>query len=152
MDVVYANEGIYMHIPEGLKTAENEGKVYKLNKALYGLKQAPRQWYAKIHNYLTNDLKFTSSINDPCLYVRKTSNDIIIIGLYVDHLILVGNCKPVIDIIKAEFNQRFEMKDMGPVAVMLGIEIKRERANRKLYISQKECMEHILTRFGMEQS
>jgi len=158
MDVVTAflngdlHEDIYMHIPQGLQTAESEGKVCKLNKALYGLKQAPRQWYAKIHDYLTNELNFTSSINDPCLYIRKISNMILIIALYVDDLLLIGNSKSTIDKLKGEFKKRFEMKDLGPVAVMLGIEIKRDRPNRKLYISQKEYTENVLSRFGMEQS
>lgn len=157
MDVVTAflngdlDEDIYMHIPEGLKTSENESKVCKLNKALYGLKQAPRQWYAKIHDYLTNDLKFTSSINDPCLYIRKSSNEILIIALYVDDLLLIGNSTFMIDKLKGEFKKRFEMKDLGAVAVMLGIEIKRDRSNRKLYISQREYTDHVLNRFGMSQ-
>jgi len=158
MDVVTAflngdlDEDIYMHIPEGLKTAENEDRVCKLNKALYGLKQAPRQWYAKIHDYLTNDLNFVSSINDPCLYIRKTSTKVLIIALYVDDLLLVGNSKSDIMELKGEFKQRFEMKDLGPVAVMLGVEVTRDRTNRKLYISQKEYTEQVLSRFGMEQS
>ena len=141
-----------MHIPEGLKTSENEGKVCKLNKALYGLKQAPRQWYAKIHQYLTNDLGFTSSINDPCLYVRKTSSEILIIALYVDDLLMIGNSSTQITKIKGEFKKRFEMKDLGQVAIMLGVEVRRDRPKRKLYISQQEYTEHVLSRFGMEQS
>ena len=120
------DEDIYMHIPEGLKTPENESKVCKLNKALYGLKQAPRQWYAKIHEYLTNDLKFVSSINDPCLYILKSSNEILIIAIYVDDLLLIINSKSMIDKLKGEFKKRFEMKDLGAVTVMLGIEIKRD--------------------------
>ncbi len=158
MDVVTAflngdlDENIYMHIPEGLQTADNEGKVCKLNKALYGLKQAPRQWYAKIHDYLTNDLKFASSTNDPCLYIRKSSDEILIIALYVDDLLLIGNSKFMIDKLKGEFKNRFEMKDLGAVAVMLGIEVNRNRSTQKVYISQKEYTEHVLNRFGMKQS
>lgn len=60
-------EDIYMHISKSLETAQNQRKVCKLNKALYGIKQVPRQWYAKIYDYLTNDLNFNSTINDPCL-------------------------------------------------------------------------------------
>ena len=47
MDVVTAflngelQEEIYVEIPQGLKTTENENYVRKLKKAVYGLKQAP---------------------------------------------------------------------------------------------------------------
>lgn len=158
MDVVTAflngdlDEDIYMQIPEGLRTKENDGKVCKLNKALYGLKQAPRQWYAKIHDYLVNDLDFTSSTNDPCLYIKKSSSEILFIALYVDDLLLVGTSKSKIDFVKGEFKKRFEMKDLGPVKVMLGIQISRDRPNRKLFISKQEYIEQILSRFGMETS
>lgn len=158
MDVVTAflngdlDEDIYMKIPEGLKDEANEGKVCKLNKALYGLKQAPRQWYAKIHEYLVNDLKFESSMNDPCLYIRKAAEVILIIALYVDDLLIIGNSKVDINRIKEEFKKRFEMKDLGPAEVMLGIEISRDRQNRKLHISQREYIENILHRFRMGES
>lgn len=117
MDVVTAflngdlDEDIYMQVPEGLKTPANTGKVCKLNKALYGLKQAPRQWYAKIHVYLVEQLNFKSSPNDPCLYIRKTPSDIIIIALYVDDLLIIGNSKFKILQLKGEFKRRFEMKE-----------------------------------------
>lgn len=158
MDVVTAflngdlEENIYMQIPEGLVTEEVSHKVCKLNKALYGLKQAPRQWYAKIHNYLVHELKFKSSVNDPCLYIKKTSIFIILIALYVDDLLLIGNSKEQISKLKREFRMKFEMKDLGPVELMLGIQIKRDRSNRKLFITQKNYIEHILRRFGMQDS
>lgn len=158
MDVVTAflngdlEEDIYMNVPEGMKTTANVNQVCKLKKALYGLKQAPRQWYSKIHDYLVINLKFTSSKNDPCLYIRKTTSDIIIIALYVDDLLILGNSKAYILKIKEELKRRFEMKDMGAAKLMLGIEITRDRSNRKIHISQKEYSQQILERFGMEES
>ena len=97
MDVVTAflngdlDQEIYMMIPEGLRTPENEDMVCKLQKSLYGLKQSPRQWYAKIDDFLVGTLKFVASMNDPCLYVRKSESTILIIALYVDDLLIVGN-------------------------------------------------------------
>lgn len=157
MDVITAflngdlKDEIYMEIPEGLRTSKNSGMVCKLRKSLYGLKQSPRQWYAKIHQYLTKDLRLCCSINDPCLYVRKTSSGILIVCLYVDDLLIVGNSKPEIAAIKGELSKRFEMKDLGPAKVMLGIEITRDRLNRKLIITQHEYTHEILRRFRMEE-
>lgn len=44
------------------------------------------------------------------------------------------------------------MKDLGKADVMFGIKIKRDRANRKLFISQPEYTEAVLERFGMKNS
>ncbi len=44
------------------------------------------------------------------------------------------------------------MKDLGPAKVMLGIEITRDRKNRKLFISQREYTPTILARLSMENS
>lgn len=144
------DQEIYMLIPEGLRISQNDGMVCKLRKSLYGLKQAPRQWYAKIHTFLVNDLKFSSSLNDPCLYVQKSESSILIIALYVDDLLIVGNCKSDIDKIKGELSKRFEMKDLGPASVMLDVEIMRDLSNRKLWITQREYTSEVLSRFEMQ--
>lgn len=156
MDVVTAflngdlEEDIFMEVPQGLKSKANEGKVCKLLKSLYGLKQAPRQWYAKIHEYFVNCLGFSTSLNDPCLYIRHSSSYMILVALYVDDLLIVGNSKQHISNLKGELSKRFEMKDLGPAQTMLGVEIRRNRSERKLSISQIEYTEQVLKRFGME--
>ena len=158
MDVVTAflngdlEEDIYMEVPEGFRNSGNLNKVCKLLKALYGLKQAPRQWYAKIHKFLVDVLGFSSSLHDPCLYVRHRSESILIVALYVDDLLIAGSDKSEIAKLKGELSKRFEMKDLGPANVMLGIEIKRHRVDRKLFFSQSACAKEVLTRFGMERS
>ena len=158
MDVVTAflngdlDEDVFMAVPEGLSSDLTKSKVCKLRKSLYGLKQSPRQWYAKIHHFLVEELNFQSSSNDPCLYVRHKASNILIIALYVDDLLISGNSKSEIAIIKKELSSRFEMKNLGPANVMLGIEIRRDRSNRKLFISQTEYTKEIHDRFGMSDS
>ena len=44
------------------------------------------------------------------------------------------------------------MKDLEPAKVMLGIEISRDRKNRKLIISQQQYIDEILKRFNMSES
>ena len=52
--------------------------------------------------------------------------------------------------LKGELGKRFEMKDLGPASVILGIEIKRDRQARKLWISQREYTQEVLSRFHMK--
>ncbi len=44
------------------------------------------------------------------------------------------------------------MKDLGDARTMLGIEISRDRANKKLFIGQSEYSQSILERFAMQNS
>ena len=145
-------EEIYMEIPQGLKTPENENYVCKLRKALYGLKQAPRQWYAKINKYLVETLGFKSSANDPCLYVRHKPANLTIIALYVDDLLIAGNDIKSISTVKRQLSKIFEMKDLGKLDVMLGIHVERCRRKKLLFISQPDYAQTILHRFDMQDS
>ncbi len=157
MDVVTAflngdlEEDIYMAVPEGLKTDATSNKVCKLLKSLYGLKQSPRQWYFKMHEFLTK-VGYTSSPNDPCLYIRHLSSGILLIALYVDDLLIAGSSSTEVQSIKHKLSHRFEMKDMGEVKVILGIEISRDRSTRRLFINQSEYTQNVLEKFGMINS
>lgn len=71
---------------------------------------------------------------------------------HVDDLLIVGNSKEEIITVKGELSKRFEMKDFGPASVMLGIQITRDRPNRKIRITQSECTSEALKRFRMEDT
>ena len=115
-------EDMFMAVPEGLQTINSENKVCKLLRSIYGLKQSPRQWYSKMHEFLFS-LKFVSSQNDPCLYIRHFSSGILIIALYVGDLLIAGSPKEEITSLKSKLSRRFEMKDMRAARVMVGIKI-----------------------------
>ena len=81
---------MYIEQPEGFEIFSNESHVYRLKRALYGLKQAPRAWYTWIDNYFTR-LGITKSEADANLYQIVVEGKILIIVLYVDDLILMGD-------------------------------------------------------------
>ena len=81
-----------------------------------------------------------------------SNTTVIVIALYVDDLLIAGNCKYSIETIKKEQSRKFEMKDLGAARVMLGIEIERDRTNRKLFVCQSEYTKKVLDRFGMSDS
>lgn len=158
MDVVTAflhwdvDKHIYMSVPQGFRNTQQPNVVCKLRKALYGLKQAPRLWHAKINTFLLDRLKFMSSPNDPCLYVKHSTWSIIFIALYVDDLLIAGNDMSSIRWINGEMCKLFEMKDLGESKLCLGLEISRDRSNRTLHLSQTSYIRTILERFNMENA
>ncbi|KAG8473176.1 hypothetical protein CXB51_035117 [Gossypium anomalum] len=116
-------DDIYMQQPEGFTVSKKEDYVCLLKKSLYGLKQSPRQWYKRFDSFMTShDFK-------------RTAKD-------------KGEIKKV----KAQLSEEFEMKDLGPVKKILGMEILRYRKASKLYLSQKGYIEKVLCRFNMQRA
>ena len=93
----------------------------RLKRALYGLKQAPRAWYTQIDSYLTG-LGFTKNEADANLYQIMVDGKLLIIVLYVDDLISIGD-ENLITSCKEDLAREFEMKDMGLLHYFLCFEI-----------------------------
>jgi hypothetical protein len=68
---------------------DKEQMVLKLSKALYGLKQAPRAWNIKLDISLKN-LGFRKCQTEPAVYIRGTGQSALMVGVYVDDLIVTG--------------------------------------------------------------
>lgn len=81
---------VYMQLPPGHPQASTEGVVCKLHKAIYGLKQSPRAWYSKLSSVLEK-VGFTSSNADSSLFVRIGSAGILVVLIYVDDQIIIGD-------------------------------------------------------------
>ncbi|KAJ1270345.1 hypothetical protein BS78_06G047000 [Paspalum vaginatum] len=69
--------------------AGKEQKVLHLIKALYGLRQAPRAWYAKLDASLAS-LGFQRSTSEHAVYTCGKGAHRLIVGVYVDDLVITG--------------------------------------------------------------
>jgi hypothetical protein len=147
MDVVTAYlagdlEEIFMAPLEGLQHCE--GKACKLRKGLYGLKQSARVWNQKI----TSKLKGSGLVaidSDHSLWVDRDRG--LILALYVDDIVLIARDVQAIQWIKGILNKNFNMKDLGPIATVLGIRVRRNRAQRMLWIDQAHYVNDVLKEF-----
>ncbi|KAE8723057.1 hypothetical protein F3Y22_tig00013285pilonHSYRG00271 [Hibiscus syriacus] len=63
-----------------------------------------------------------------------------------------GPNKDHIEELKAQMAREFEMKDLGSAKKILGMQIHRDRSNRKIWLSQKNYLKKILSRFNMQDS
>ncbi|PHH49299.1 Retrovirus-related Pol polyprotein from transposon TNT 1-94 [Ceratocystis fimbriata CBS 114723] len=137
-------EDIYLRVPEGL-TEVPQGCVLKLRKSLYGLKQAAHDWYETISKYLVS-LGFTCLDCDPCLF-RHHERGIYIL-LYVDDMPCAARDRSQIEWFKTKMKERFGIKDLGPVEVILGVKVTRDRTNRRLWLSQEHYVNEIVQDIG----
>eukprot|EP00253_Pinus_taeda_P015630 PITA_15630 len=83
---------------------------------------------------------------------KKNCDRVIYLVLYVNDILLVGNDKEIIQDLKTQLSSKFEMKDLGAANYILGMEIKRYRAKRKLWLNYRKYVETILQRFNMQDS
>ena len=131
--------------------ADKTEKVYKLEKALYGLRESPRAWYECFDNYMEN-LKFIRSESDYCLYVKYENDEAIYLILFVDDLLICGKNKKKIDEIKIKLSNKFAMKDLGEVKTYLGITIKYDYKNGEMTLDQKDYIESLANKYGIENA
>jgi hypothetical protein len=122
---------VFMEQPEGFE--RGKGMVWQLNKALYGLKQSPRAWYKELDAAL-KALGFTRTISDHSIYVRNSSEGLIIVGVYVNDLTIAAANVDTLARFKTEVSKRYEMKDLGELHFILGLQVKRDRL-RAIHLS-----------------
>jgi hypothetical protein len=115
---------------EGFAVKEKE-LVCKMKNSMYGLKQSPRMWYKKFDTYMMG-LGFIRSKYDHCMYFKLIDDHLIYFVLYVDDMMLIGNNKEIIQYVKTQLSSKFDMKDLVGSNFILGMEIKRDKKNRKL--------------------
>jgi hypothetical protein len=105
------NEEVYVSQAPGFVAARHENKVLKLIKALYGMKQAPRAWNPKLDPSL-KELMFIRRTSEHGMYTRGLGKSLVVVGVYVDDLIITGANPREVDEFKADMQRIFRMSDM----------------------------------------
>lgn len=121
-------------------------------KSLYGSKQSPRQWYKRFDHYVTG-AGFKRSDYDVCLYYKDIdTNKAVYLLLYVDNMLITIKDLRTIDEVKRMLSIEFDMKDLGCAKRILGINIKRDKRNKVLCLSQEVYLRKVVKRFSMDQA
>jgi hypothetical protein len=138
-------EEVHIEQPQGFEVEDMRSHVCRLKKTLYGLKQDPRAWYGCIDSFLMS-LGFTKSKADSNIYFKIMNNEPVILLLYVDELFLTGEEK-LIAKCKKRLASEFEMKDLGLMNYLLGLEVWQSL--ERIFLNQGKYTVEILKRFDM---
>ncbi|GJQ90065.1 ribonuclease H-like domain-containing protein [Tanacetum coccineum] len=138
-NVIDLEEDVYMTIPQGFSDKDDKNMVYKLVKSLYGVKQAPRKWNEKLVSVLKEN-DFVQFANDYSLFTKD--NKVISLLVYVDDIVVTGNCVSEIDQFKIFLKSKFSIKDLGSLKYSLGIEVLN--TGNDICLSQRKyCLESL---------
>ncbi|MBW0533962.1 hypothetical protein O181_073677 [Austropuccinia psidii MF-1] len=135
------SEVVYLSVPQGLDL-DRRALCLRLNKAIYGLKQVPLAWYQQLKQWLLQ-AGFSACVLDPCIFFcsRRTMTWLYI---HVDDIAIFG--KDVYSFIK-EISQEFDIKDMGPADLMLGIRVMH--GDGFISLNQSHFTDSLLDLYGL---
>jgi hypothetical protein len=97
-------------------------QVCKLLKSLYRLKQTSCQWYSKFLFSLIA-FGFTQSKADYSLFTKVDNSSFTALLVYVDNIIISGNCSSSIESFKSFLHNQFKIKDLGCLRCSLDLEV-----------------------------
>jgi hypothetical protein len=94
---------------------------------------------------------FRGKLLDHCVYIYNENDKFTILSLYVDDILLTGNCPDKIKNTKLFLSSKFEMKDIGATTYVLGIKITRNKNLKLLHLDQENYPNKILKRFNIDK-
>jgi hypothetical protein len=142
---------IYMEPPPSLHC--DAQTVCQLYKAIYGLKQAGLVWYENWDDFMVREEGFTRSDADPCLYIKIFPNgSVLFVTIYVDDLVIASNNRKAVELLVRSLKAKYEMKDLGDLTWLLGMEIVRDRKARTLSMNQTQYISKFLMDYKMADS
>ena len=136
-------ETVYMEQPYLFEVGGD--KVCLLKKSIYGLKQAAKCWHDKLVEILAS-LGLKRLDIEPC--IATNTDQSLIVGFYVDDLIILSNDINAIITFKLAFGKIVKITDKGEIQTFVELEIKRN--SQTLCISQTRYIESLLERHQMQ--
>jgi hypothetical protein len=106
------HEEVYVAQLTGFISIGSDHKILRLRKALYGLHQEPRAWNEKLDDTLVS-FSFVRCSSEPAIYTRSANGNQLIIGVYMDDLMITGSSADDIRMFKQEMAKVFSMSDLG---------------------------------------
>jgi Reverse transcriptase (RNA-dependent DNA polymerase) len=138
-------EEIYMECPMGLD--HEEGQALLLKKSLYGLVQSARQFFKKYTKILIS-IGFTQSYAEPCLFVKKTGNDIVLMVVHVDDCYIVGNKGALDKTVELIKSSGLNVTVQYNTSDYLSCEILFNKAKTKAWFGQPHLVKKLISVFG----
>ena len=139
---------IYMRLPPGYGS---KGKVALVKKGIYGLRQSGNLWHKTLTTAF-DALGLTRSAVDHGVFYNHDNEGTTIVRSSTDDFAITGSPTSRISKFKSDLSNHFEMSDLGELAWILGIQVKRDRISKSITLSQAAYIDTVVKRFNLESA
>ena len=144
------DEYIYVQPPPGWRVdADGDDICYHLTRSLYGMKQSGRNWFMRIRKWIV-DQGYTESTADACVFFKRTEKGVVMLGLYVDDLVIAYTDREARDELVANMRKEFEFTDQGRLTDVLGIQVIQ--TDESITLTQTKYIEGLVDTYMKGQS
>jgi transposase InsO family protein len=142
----------YMEQPPGFLHPGKESHVWQLHRGLYGMRQSSRIWNRALHDSFLN-WGFTRSGCEWCVYWRRSDNgDTTIVVLHVDDMAVVSSSEAEVKRFRSELEATWQITALGEPKLIVGIALRRDRANKTIMLSQTNLIDKIVSVYGQKDA
>uniref|UniRef100_A0A0A9FDM0 Reverse transcriptase Ty1/copia-type domain-containing protein n=1 Tax=Arundo donax TaxID=35708 RepID=A0A0A9FDM0_ARUDO len=76
---------------------------------------------------------FQQSAHEAAVYRQGKGGNALLVGVYVDDLVIIGTKEDEVEAFKAEMKATFQMSDLGLLSFYLGIEVHQDSSGISLH-------------------
>ena len=138
----------YIKVPVGYKTKSPNTTMLKVMKALYGFPQSAMCWYKHVSTKLKAG-GFESWTGCKCLFKAKHEGELVLIGLYVDDVIIAAESRRArdwaISVLRTAVTKPEDFKDLGPITKFLGLDVTYNQDEGIVSIDNTAYVKRFLT-------
>ena len=95
-------------------------------------------------------MRFQASFADSSLFFLRQGKLVVYLLVYVDDIIMTGNCPQFLSSLIAQLGTAFILKDLGPLYYFLGLQVTR--ISKGLFLSQSKYAQGLLLKLNMQSS
>ena len=131
-------ENIFVKMMPGYETNDKTRAplVMKLKESLYSLRQSPENRFDTMDVELAT-IGSRPLKSDPCMYIYDDETGFVILTLYMDDILSLSASNILLNKLKKQLMDRFEMSEMGDVSRTFGMNVNRVREEEVITIGQK---------------
>jgi histone deacetylase 1/2 len=136
----------WIHLPRGFKSTLPGRACLSLNRSLYGSSISPRLWYEHLSRVLVENLEFSKSDYDPCLFYKKD----MMVALYCDDCCIACAHEEIAEQLVTDLNKHnLKLTKEDSLESFLGIKFERDSTGA-IHMTQPGLIEKIVETMDMK--